>query len=299
MGGTRLTLIFTAPANQGTRHRSATVSAILSSAPGGRDLQVSHLFGKSAGRRWRAGRQTCIRTSAAFPLLPSHPRVCHRAPSPSFSPLIHGRSPLVPSFVAGGRKVPRRPLRAEPPLRTRLHRSAEGSPVRRRKERGSRPSAPTPRGAAGTPRAPNGRRLRSSARGRYLSQPSSSSSQSQQHAARWFRSPLRSTYSQQHSGSSISARLAPARGRGADGRKGTGGARPHLSHPSAAGASRPPPPPARGPRPLPPRPLAIGRPLPRPLPGAEAGGEGPPLPSGPVHLTARRPNAGTRGAGPP
>lgn len=211
-------------------------------------------------RRWRAGRQTRIHTSAAFPPPPSHPGVRHRAPSPSFSPLTHGRSPLVSSFIAGGRKVPRRPLRAEPPLRTCLHRSAEGSPVRRRKERDSRLSAPAPRGAAGTLRAPNGRRLRSSARGRYLSQPSSSSSQSQQHAARWFRSPLRSTYSQQHSGSSISARLTPARGRGADGGKRTGRGAAAPLPPlrrrclAPAPASRPaaPPPPAEPPRDWPP-----------------------------------------------
>lgn len=47
IGGRMLISIFTAPLSHGRRKRSVKVSAILSNIPGGKDLQVSHLSGKS------------------------------------------------------------------------------------------------------------------------------------------------------------------------------------------------------------------------------------------------------------
>lgn len=86
------------------------------------------------------------------------------------------------------------------------------------------------------------RPVRRRCRSRYLSQPSSRSSQSQQHAARWFLWPLRSTYSQQQRGSSIAARRPPSAAAAAAG-PGTRPSRqrrvPHGS--AAAAAARPRP----------------------------------------------------------
>lgn len=148
--------------------------------------------------------------------------------------------------------------------------------MRERTDTHSRPRRREGGGGGGGVSRPVRRRCRS----RYLSQPSSRSSQSQQHAARWFLWPLRSTYSQQQRGSSIAARRPPSAAAAAAGpgtrpsRQRRRGSRPAPPPPPAAGASRPPPPPPQRPRPLRRSPAAIGRPRLERLPKAEVCGGG-------------------------